>query len=219
MSLVVDEESPAVLGLPGQRETASNSAQITRRCAGWLPRIDVPAFIETSNRSQIQSLVAEQGIHPAAVDDVASTSPCASPDASQQQRILPSQSIASTGKYREGESVCANVLARRQMTIGEDDLDTLETRRRLAEGTAVDEISKVSANCTIFSVPGHALTIWGLRILGASQMQASASITEPSERCDARSPAQRSIWVRTTRRLYEHRGAHGHDRCLGSNGI
>ncbi|KAA8641295.1 LipA and NB-ARC domain protein [Aspergillus tanneri] len=37
------------------------------------------------------------------------------------------------GKYQEGESVCANVLARQQMTIGEDDLDTLETRRRLAE--------------------------------------------------------------------------------------
>ncbi|KAE8153121.1 lipa and NB-ARC domain protein [Aspergillus avenaceus] len=36
------------------------------------------------------------------------------------------------GKQQEGESVCANVLARQQMTIGEDDLDTLETRRRLA---------------------------------------------------------------------------------------
>ncbi|PYH65901.1 LipA and NB-ARC domain protein [Aspergillus vadensis CBS 113365] len=36
------------------------------------------------------------------------------------------------GKGQEGESVCANVLARQQMTIGEDDLDTLDTRRRLA---------------------------------------------------------------------------------------
>ncbi|PYH98097.1 lipa and NB-ARC domain protein [Aspergillus ellipticus CBS 707.79] len=36
------------------------------------------------------------------------------------------------GKSQEAESVCANVLARQQMTIGEDDLDTLDTRRRLA---------------------------------------------------------------------------------------
>ncbi|KAB8231200.1 lipa and NB-ARC domain protein [Aspergillus alliaceus] len=40
--------------------------------------------------------------------------------------------LVSQGKQQEGESVCANVLARQQMTIGEDDLDTLETRRRLA---------------------------------------------------------------------------------------
>ncbi|KAF9889345.1 hypothetical protein FE257_007455 [Aspergillus nanangensis] len=36
------------------------------------------------------------------------------------------------GKPQEGESVCANVLARQQMTIGESDLDTLATRRRLS---------------------------------------------------------------------------------------
>ncbi|KAL4895293.1 hypothetical protein BDV59DRAFT_191803 [Aspergillus ambiguus] len=35
------------------------------------------------------------------------------------------------GKAQEGESVCANVLARQQMSIGEDDLDTLATRRRI----------------------------------------------------------------------------------------
>lgn len=40
--------------------------------------------------------------------------------------------LVSQGKQQEGESVCANVLARQQMTIGEDDIDTLETRRRLA---------------------------------------------------------------------------------------
>ncbi|KNG89709.1 LipA and NB-ARC domain protein [Aspergillus nomiae NRRL 13137] len=40
--------------------------------------------------------------------------------------------LVSQGKQQEGESVCANVLARQQMTIGEDDVDTLETRRRLA---------------------------------------------------------------------------------------
>ncbi|KAL5343020.1 hypothetical protein BJX70DRAFT_244246 [Aspergillus crustosus] len=36
------------------------------------------------------------------------------------------------GKAQEGESICANVLARQQMTIGDDHLDTLKTRRRLA---------------------------------------------------------------------------------------
>ncbi|KAL2817671.1 hypothetical protein BDW59DRAFT_152466 [Aspergillus cavernicola] len=36
------------------------------------------------------------------------------------------------GKAQEGESVCANVLARQQMTIGDDHIDTLETRRRVA---------------------------------------------------------------------------------------
>ncbi|KAL4966879.1 LipA and NB-ARC domain protein [Aspergillus stella-maris] len=36
------------------------------------------------------------------------------------------------GKNQEGQSVCANVLARQQMTIGEDHLDTLDTRRRVA---------------------------------------------------------------------------------------
>jgi tetratricopeptide (TPR) repeat protein len=35
------------------------------------------------------------------------------------------------GKHQEAESVCANVLARQQMNIGEDHLDTCETRRRL----------------------------------------------------------------------------------------
>ncbi|KAL2810098.1 hypothetical protein BJX63DRAFT_403191 [Aspergillus granulosus] len=36
------------------------------------------------------------------------------------------------GKPQEGESICANVLARQQMTIGDDHIDTLETRRRVA---------------------------------------------------------------------------------------
>ncbi|RAL08889.1 LipA and NB-ARC domain protein [Aspergillus homomorphus CBS 101889] len=40
--------------------------------------------------------------------------------------------LAHQGKGQEAESVCANVLARQQMTIGEDDLETLRTRRRLA---------------------------------------------------------------------------------------
>ncbi|GAB1216565.1 hypothetical protein ATERTT37_005781 [Aspergillus terreus] len=40
--------------------------------------------------------------------------------------------LCGQGKAQEGESVCANVLARQQMTIGENDLDTLATRRRVA---------------------------------------------------------------------------------------
>ncbi|KAI9044824.1 LipA and NB-ARC domain protein [Aspergillus affinis] len=149
------------------------------------------------------------------------------------------------GKNQEGESVCANVLAKQQMTIGEDDLDTLETRRRLAvayaclgrksEGVSAAEkrtaslqsllgenhiqvfasvlcmaelvvsnhtqsdterltarfnpqtqetvkgIAKISREINDILGPRHPLTIWGLRVLGASQMNASSSITEPSE--------------------------------------
>jgi tetratricopeptide (TPR) repeat protein len=40
--------------------------------------------------------------------------------------------LCARGRYQESESVCANVLARQQMSIGDDDLDTLETRRRLS---------------------------------------------------------------------------------------
>ncbi|KAL3446203.1 hypothetical protein BJX65DRAFT_131580 [Aspergillus insuetus] len=40
--------------------------------------------------------------------------------------------IIRQGNPQEGESICANVLARQQMTIGDDHLDTLETRRRVA---------------------------------------------------------------------------------------
>ncbi|PKX88712.1 LipA and NB-ARC domain protein [Aspergillus novofumigatus IBT 16806] len=40
--------------------------------------------------------------------------------------------LCARGRYQESESVCANVLARQQMNIGDDDLDTLETRRRLS---------------------------------------------------------------------------------------
>ncbi|PLB53527.1 lipa and NB-ARC domain protein [Aspergillus steynii IBT 23096] len=149
------------------------------------------------------------------------------------------------GKYQEGESVCANVLARQQMTIGEEDLDTLETRGRLAvaygclsrreEAVSTAErrtaslqsllgenhiqvfasvlcaaellvsnhtqsdadrfaarfnprteetskgIAKISRELTSMLGPRHPLSIWSLRILGASQMNASDSITEPSE--------------------------------------
>jgi tetratricopeptide (TPR) repeat protein len=40
--------------------------------------------------------------------------------------------LCQQGKHQEAESVCANVLARQQINIGEDHLDTCDTRRRLA---------------------------------------------------------------------------------------
>ena len=45
---------------------------------------------------------------------------------------LMSEIVCHRGQYQEAESVAANALARQQMSIGEDHLDTLETRRRLA---------------------------------------------------------------------------------------
>ncbi|EKV16101.1 hypothetical protein PDIG_22270 [Penicillium digitatum PHI26] len=44
---------------------------------------------------------------------------------------LTAEVLCHRGKYQEAESICANVLARQQMTIGEDHLDTCDTRRRL----------------------------------------------------------------------------------------
>ncbi|CAG7945963.1 unnamed protein product [Penicillium nalgiovense] len=44
---------------------------------------------------------------------------------------LVAEVLCQQGKYQEAESICANVLARQQMTIGEDHLDTCDTRRRL----------------------------------------------------------------------------------------
>jgi tetratricopeptide (TPR) repeat protein len=44
---------------------------------------------------------------------------------------LAAEVLCQQGKYQEAESVCANVLARQQMTIGENHLDICETRRRL----------------------------------------------------------------------------------------
>ncbi|KAL4913296.1 hypothetical protein BDW62DRAFT_192757 [Aspergillus aurantiobrunneus] len=45
---------------------------------------------------------------------------------------LTGELIFRLGKAQEGESICANVLARQQMTIGDDHMDTLDTRRRVA---------------------------------------------------------------------------------------
>ncbi|KAA8651121.1 uncharacterized protein ATNIH1004_003814 [Aspergillus tanneri] len=201
--LVVDEES-AVLGLPGQRETRLKlDADHSQMCKVG-SRGPMYKLIKGNIKQIADSRVFDRR-HPLAM----------------KAESLMGEILCHKGKYQEGESVCANVLARQQMTIGEDDLDTLETRRRLAEAygclgrreegvaaaekraarlqhllteveraaarfnpqtqTAVDEISKVSRELHNLLGPRHPLTIWGLRILGASQMQASASITEPSE--------------------------------------
>lgn len=48
--------------------------------------------------------------------------------------------LCQKGRYQEAESICANVLARQQISIGEDHLDTLHTRRRL--GMAYNELKR-----------------------------------------------------------------------------
>lgn len=51
---------------------------------------------------------------------------------SMKTESLMAEILCQRGRYQEAESMCANVLARQQMNIGEDHLDTLETRRRLS---------------------------------------------------------------------------------------
>lgn len=51
---------------------------------------------------------------------------------SMKTESLMGEIMCQQGKYQESESMCANVLARQQMNIGEDHLDTLDTRRRLS---------------------------------------------------------------------------------------
>ncbi|KAJ5651781.1 hypothetical protein N7507_009207 [Penicillium longicatenatum] len=50
---------------------------------------------------------------------------------SMKTESLMAEIICAKGRYQEAESMCANVLARQQMTIGEDHFDTIQTRRRL----------------------------------------------------------------------------------------
>ncbi|KAJ5692770.1 Tetratricopeptide-like helical [Penicillium macrosclerotiorum] len=53
---------------------------------------------------------------------------------------LMAETLCQQGKHHEAESISANVLARQQMSIGEDHLDTLETRRRL--GMAYNSLNR-----------------------------------------------------------------------------
>lgn len=50
---------------------------------------------------------------------------------SMKTESLIAEILCQKGQYQEAQSVCANVLARQQMNIGEDHLDTCDTRRRL----------------------------------------------------------------------------------------
>lgn len=59
---------------------------------------------------------------------------------SMRTESLMSEILGQQGKYQESESVCANVLARQQMSIGEEHSDTLDTRRRL--GMAYNGLSR-----------------------------------------------------------------------------
>ncbi|KAE8349594.1 lipa and NB-ARC domain protein [Aspergillus coremiiformis] len=83
--------------------------------------------------------------------------------------------LISQGKHQEGESVCANVLARQQMTIGEDDLDTLETRRRLA--TAYSSVGRREEGIATAERRTTSLK----RLLGETHIKTYASILDTIE--------------------------------------
>ncbi|RAH77899.1 lipa and NB-ARC domain protein [Aspergillus japonicus CBS 114.51] len=77
--------------------------------------------------------------------------------------------LAHQGQGAEAESVCANVLARQQMSLGEDALDTLLTRRRLAvaygvldrRAEAVQALEKLTDRLRHVLGPAH------IRVYGA----------------------------------------------------
>ncbi|OQD97009.1 hypothetical protein PENVUL_c086G00495 [Penicillium vulpinum] len=79
------------------------------------------------------------------------------------------------GKPQEAESVCANVLARQQMTIGEDHLDTCDTRRRL--GMTYNALGRrENAVAT-----GEKLTDTLKRLLGETHIRVFASALDTLE--------------------------------------
>ncbi|KAE8138634.1 lipa and NB-ARC domain protein [Aspergillus pseudotamarii] len=83
--------------------------------------------------------------------------------------------LVSQGKQQEGESVCANVLARQQMAIGEDDIDTLETRRRLAN--AYSSVDRREEGIATAEKRTEALK----RLLGESHIKTYASVLDTIE--------------------------------------
>jgi tetratricopeptide (TPR) repeat protein len=78
-------------------------------------------------------------------------------------------------KHQEAESVCANVLARQQMTIGEDHLDTCDTRRRL--GMAYNALGR-RENAVMNS---EKLTNTLKRLLGETHIRVFSSILDTLE--------------------------------------
>ncbi|KAJ5475714.1 hypothetical protein N7539_008001 [Penicillium diatomitis] len=83
---------------------------------------------------------------------------------------LMSEIVCQSGKYQEAESIAANVLARQQMSIGEDHLDTLQTRRRLAmaysslghQDRAVQASRKVTESLRRLLGDNHILVYWAV---------------------------------------------------------
>ncbi|PYH81327.1 lipa and NB-ARC domain protein [Aspergillus uvarum CBS 121591] len=90
--------------------------------------------------------------------------------------------LAHQGKGQEAESVCANVLARQQMSIGEDELDTLLTRRRLAvaygvlerRAEAVQALEKLTERLRHVLGPAH-IRVYGALLDTAEHMVALRS--------------------------------------------
>lgn len=98
----------------------------------------------------------------------------------RHELAMKSESIAGEflfrlGKAQEGESICSNVLARQQMQIGDDHLDTIETRRRVAlayaylgqRTEAIQAITKYSESVK--------------RLLGANHILYFASVLDTAE--------------------------------------
>jgi tetratricopeptide (TPR) repeat protein len=83
--------------------------------------------------------------------------------------------LCTRGRYQESESVCANVLARQQMSIGDDDLDTLETRGRLS--TAYSNLGQEQTALKIAEKRHEALS----RLLGPQHIRVLASALDTVE--------------------------------------
>lgn len=83
--------------------------------------------------------------------------------------------LCARGRYQESESVCANVLARQQMSIGDDDLDTLETRRRLS--MAYSNLGQEQTAIKIAEKRHEALS----RVLGPQHIRVLASALDTVE--------------------------------------
>ncbi|KAA8641485.1 uncharacterized protein ATNIH1004_001950 [Aspergillus tanneri] len=97
------------------------------------------------------------------------------------------------GKYQEGESTISI-----RWKPAEDSPKAYGCLGRREEGVAAAEKRAARLQHLLglrelhnLLGPRHPLTIWGLRILGASQMQASASITEPSGHAATRARQRR----------------------------
>ena len=94
---------------------------------------------------------------------------------SMKTESLVAEVLYQQGKHQEAESVCANVLARQQMTIGEDHLDTCDTRRRL--GMAYNSLGR-RENAIMNA---EKLTATLKRLLGETHIRVICSILDQLE--------------------------------------